>query len=134
MEPSLNRFNTTEGPGYATPGLINVHPTGWTHNEHYSEIGGFCGQSCPCCRAEFQEAFGSCPICLKKFTIINNDPDVKKKNTYTLIKIQKSNKKHKNPKITTTLHMTFVLCFLSIYDVLSFLEIYSLIYFYIFYY
>jgi len=56
METAANRFNTTEGQGYSTPGLINVHPTGWTYNEHYTALGGFCGQNCPCCRAQFQEA------------------------------------------------------------------------------
>jgi len=80
METAANRFNTTEGQGYSTPGLINVHPTGWTSNDHYTALGGFCGQNCPCCRAQFQEAFGACPICLKSYKIIDNDPDIKIKN------------------------------------------------------
>jgi len=56
------------------------HIKGWTKQHHYCSIGGQCGQSCPCCRAEVylsnidQDAwFGACEICLK-----NN----KNKNSY----------------------------------------------------
>ena len=50
-----------------------LHPDGWTHNFHYCYIGGQCGQSCPCCRAELYNKgidldahWGACTICIKK--------------------------------------------------------------------
>ena len=50
-----------------------VHPLGWTHNLHYCNLGGQCGQSCPCCRAELYNRgidldahWGACTICIKK--------------------------------------------------------------------
>ena len=49
-----------------------THPLGWTHNFHYCNLGGQCGQSCPCCRAEVylkgidpDAKWGACTICLK---------------------------------------------------------------------
>jgi len=74
MEPSLNRFNTTEGPGYNQP-PSDIHIQGWTKNEHYTAVGGFCGQNCPCCRAVFKEHWGACPICMKIKAYDDNDPD-----------------------------------------------------------
>ena len=51
------------------------HPNGWTNNSHYCHIGGQCGQSCPCCRAELylkgidtDAYYGACSIC-----IVNNN-------------------------------------------------------------
>lgn len=50
-----------------------IHPLGWTHNLHYCNLGGQCGQSCPCCRAELYNRgidldahWGACTICIKK--------------------------------------------------------------------
>ena len=50
----------------------SLHPSKWDHLNHYSLVGGQCGQSCPCCRAELylkgidEDAwFGACSICLK---------------------------------------------------------------------
>ena len=44
------------------------HPKGWSKKTHYMTLGGQCGQSCPCCRAEVAkhtgETLGTCPICL----------------------------------------------------------------------
>lgn len=47
------------------------HPVGWTKKIHYMCLGGQCGQSCPCCRAEaFLQGrdpdghWGACTICL----------------------------------------------------------------------
>lgn len=47
------------------------HIKGWTKHHHYCAIGGQCGQSCPCCRAEVYMSnidpdawFGACEICL----------------------------------------------------------------------
>tara|TARA_B110000971_G_scaffold147391_1_gene150565 strand:+ start:86 stop:289 length:204 start_codon:yes stop_codon:yes gene_type:complete len=49
------------------------HPNGWNTHIHYCNLGGQCGQSCPCCRAEVylknidKDAYiGACPICIKK--------------------------------------------------------------------
>ena len=49
-----------------------MHTLGWNIDTHYSEIGGQCGQSCPCCRAEIylknidkDAKWGACVICLK---------------------------------------------------------------------
>ena len=40
------------------------HPAGWSRTNHY----GMCGQSCPCCRAEIEDApIGVCPICWKLY-------------------------------------------------------------------
>ena len=51
------------------------HPQGWTSHYHYSNMGGQCGQSCPCCRAYVYNQgndpdawFGACPICIKNTT------------------------------------------------------------------
>lgn len=41
------------------------HMTGWTKDEHYTKLGSWCGQSCPCCRAEQGEIWGACTICSK---------------------------------------------------------------------
>ena len=38
-----------------------LHLDGWTSENHH----GRCGQSCGCCRAHFDEPFGSCPVCSK---------------------------------------------------------------------
>lgn len=50
---------------------IKTHSIGWSHEDHYGAIGGQCGQSCPCCRAEvFSDGrdpdgwFGACEVCL----------------------------------------------------------------------
>ena len=47
------------------------HIKGWTKQHHYCALGGQCGQSCPCCRAEVYLSnidpdawFGACEICL----------------------------------------------------------------------
>ena len=31
---------------------IQSHLKGWNKHVHYCNVGGQCGQSCPCCRAE----------------------------------------------------------------------------------
>jgi len=48
------------------------HPSGWNSRLHYMSMGGQCGQSCPCCRAEVflknidpDAKWGACSICLK---------------------------------------------------------------------
>ena len=48
------------------------HPKGWNKHIHYCNLGGQCGQSCPCCRAEVylkgidnDAKWGACVICLK---------------------------------------------------------------------
>ena len=82
MNSSLNNLNTTNDNERNAPGLVDIHPKGWTKNEHYSSFGDFCGQSCPCCRAHFKD-FGSCPICLKQTNIIENDPDSKQSDIKT---------------------------------------------------
>ena len=53
--------------------ILEKHTNGWCHKFHYMKVGGQCGQSCPCCRADvFNKKidpdawFGACPICLKK--------------------------------------------------------------------
>ena len=38
---------------------VKKHVSSWTSKTHY----GQCGQSCPCCRSQFNEEIGSCPIC-----------------------------------------------------------------------
>jgi len=50
----------------------HTHPQGWNKHIHYCNIGGQCGQSCPCCRAEVylkgidpDAKWGACTICLK---------------------------------------------------------------------
>lgn len=44
--------------------MTSLHPPGWNTTTHYMSLGGQCGQSCPCCRAEIEETeFGVCPIC-----------------------------------------------------------------------
>ena len=57
---------------------IDKHIDGWTEQEHYNSLGYFCGQNCPCCRAQFKETLGSCLICLKNYNIIDNQTDYKK--------------------------------------------------------
>jgi hypothetical protein len=49
-----------------------THPTGWNKHIHYCNLGGQCGQSCPCCRADLYNRgidadayYGACVICLK---------------------------------------------------------------------
>ena len=49
------------------------HLKGWSPINHYSNIGGQWGQSCPCCRAYVYNKridpdawFGACQICIKK--------------------------------------------------------------------
>ena len=51
--------------------LSKKHPEGWCEKSHYMNIGGQCGQSCPCCRARvYNEGydkdakFGACPHCI----------------------------------------------------------------------
>jgi hypothetical protein len=39
------------------------HSKGWTKDEHYTTLGCWCGQSCPCCRAKQGELWGACTIC-----------------------------------------------------------------------
>ena len=48
------------------------HLNGWNKHIHYCKVGGQCGQSCPCCRAEVylkgidEDAWwGACTICMK---------------------------------------------------------------------
>jgi hypothetical protein len=43
-----------------------THMKGWTKEDHYTHLGCWCGQSCPCCRAEHDEVFGSCDICINE--------------------------------------------------------------------
>ena len=47
------------------------HLQGWSQKNHYMCMGGQCGQSCPCCRAEVYNSgvdpdakWGACEICL----------------------------------------------------------------------
>lgn len=56
----------------STANKYKKHPLGWNVDIHYSEIGGQCGQSCPCCRAEIYNCgidpdakWGACTFCLK---------------------------------------------------------------------
>lgn len=56
----------------STANKYKIHTLGWNMDSHYSEIGGQCGQSCPCCRAEVYNRgidpdahWGACTICLK---------------------------------------------------------------------
>lgn len=49
-----------------------THPKKWSRSYHYMSMGGQCGQSCPCCRAQVYNLgidpdakWGACPICLK---------------------------------------------------------------------
>jgi hypothetical protein len=52
-----------------TEDTMTVHPKGWTKRNHYSELGWqWCGQSCPCCRAECGDTLGACPLCVSKRT------------------------------------------------------------------
>ena len=51
------------------------HPSGWNKHIHYCKLGGQCGQSCPCCRAEIylkgidiDAKWGACTICIKNKT------------------------------------------------------------------
>ena len=47
------------------------HPVGWTQKNHYAELGWqWCGQSCPCCRAEAGDTLGACPVCIKNLKIV----------------------------------------------------------------
>ena len=41
---------------------VQDHPKSWDKHTHY----GQCGQSCPCCRSEVGDTWGSCPICKSK--------------------------------------------------------------------
>lgn len=41
------------------------HMKGWNKDIHYTDLGCFCGQSCPCCRSEQGELWGVCSICSK---------------------------------------------------------------------
>ena len=48
-----------------------THGLGWNANAHYMSIGGQCGQSCVCCRADVYKSgldedakWGACSICL----------------------------------------------------------------------
>jgi hypothetical protein len=49
-----------------TDSQLLEHPVGWDEKMHYSSMGCFCGQSCPCCRAIAGDKLGACEICLKK--------------------------------------------------------------------
>lgn len=51
--------------------LSKKHPKGWCNKVHYMNMGGQCGQSCPCCRANVYNLgldndakFGACPHCI----------------------------------------------------------------------
>ena len=44
--------------------IPETHPKGWTKHLHYFNWGCYCGQSCPCCRAQVGDTLGACPICL----------------------------------------------------------------------
>jgi hypothetical protein len=55
----------------ATASKETKHPKGWTTKAHYMFIGGQCGQSCQCCRAQMfisgmdpDAKFGACTICI----------------------------------------------------------------------
>ena len=51
-------------PTKTPPSVQNVtapHPAGWTPEHHW----GYCGQSCPCCRAEVDRWNGECQYCDK---------------------------------------------------------------------
>jgi hypothetical protein len=59
------KVNTT------TDSTLPSHIEGWDQECHYCNIGGQCGQSCPCCRARVYLSkidpdawFGACNICL----------------------------------------------------------------------
>jgi hypothetical protein len=50
------------------------HMKSWNKTYHYTSIGGQCGQSCPCCRAELYISnidtdawLGACKICLENY-------------------------------------------------------------------
>ena len=55
-----NKEKMKQTKAKATP---KRHVKGWTDKLHYMALNGQCGQSCPCCRSIFHEAFGSCVIC-----------------------------------------------------------------------
>ena len=42
-----------------------AHGPGWDPTTHWTALGGWCGQSCPCCRYEVEgpNGFGVCDIC-----------------------------------------------------------------------
>jgi hypothetical protein len=48
---------------YTSNFLVRKHPFGWHPKHHYMCMGGQCGQSCPCCRAELGDTFGACQFC-----------------------------------------------------------------------
>lgn len=54
---------TKKGKKNHTNFLVRKHPFGWHPKHHYMCIGGQCGQSCPCCRAELGDKLGTCPYC-----------------------------------------------------------------------
>ena len=48
-----------------TPQQPVSHPVGWCSKNHYMDLGwGWCGQSCPCCRAMVGDTLGACGICI----------------------------------------------------------------------
>ena len=60
--------NTDECPHFPQE---KTHGLAWTANVHYMSIGGQCGQSCGCCRADVYKSgrdddakWGACSICL----------------------------------------------------------------------
>jgi ADP-ribose pyrophosphatase YjhB (NUDIX family) len=42
-----------------------AHGAGWDETTHWTSVGGWCGQSCPCCRYQVEgpDGFGICDIC-----------------------------------------------------------------------
>jgi hypothetical protein len=46
--------------------MTHKHQTGWTKKHHYMNLGWcWCGQSCPCCRANVGDTLGACEICIR---------------------------------------------------------------------
>ncbi len=73
-KPKKFTDSTRKGKGKRMKSRKNIrkqHPKGWVKNLHYFHLGGQCGQSCPCCRAEVYlkgidpgAKWGACPTCL----------------------------------------------------------------------
>ena len=49
-----------------TDSQLLEHPVGWDEKTHYSSMGCFCGQNCPCCRAIAGDKLGACEVCIEK--------------------------------------------------------------------
>ena len=64
-EPTKNNLSKNNTKNY------KKHLHRWSQKNHYMYMGGQCGQSCPCCRAEVYNSgidpdakWGACEICL----------------------------------------------------------------------